>query len=158
MPTNISWRTPEKTKTMALAIYGLQPLPTSGEYICLFMKPYTGLFQVLQYAPTEGLFHQSSKKDRSPNFITSANAFSADWKTAKKPASQMTDETVDSLRSRSRMGTRSRCAILSSEFWSTGAAYWADASQMKTPRDATSANLFATKPHLIDVVRGYTGW
>lgn len=53
---------------------------------------------------------------------------------------------------------KSRVAILSRELRSTGAAYWADASQINTDSPHTSITRFATKDHRICVFRGYTGW
>ena len=47
---------------------------------------------------------------------------------------------------------------MDSEFRSKGAAYWADASQMKIPRLAASAMRLATKLHRMASDLGYTGW
>ena len=55
--------------------------------------------------------------------MTSANAFKKLWKSAKKPASQITSDMVESFMSRSRIEGRSRDEIVVSEFRRTGAAY-----------------------------------
>ena len=60
IPTHISCRTPERMKTSIDARMGGHPLDTSGTYTCLFMKWYTGLFHIVQYDLTSGVFHQSS--------------------------------------------------------------------------------------------------
>ena len=77
--------------------------------------------------------------------MISAKPLSADWKTAKKPASQITSEIVDNFISRSRMEAKSREDILDSELCSKGAAYCADANQMNILRTATSETRFITK-------------
>src|SRR5262249_50632277 len=81
-----------------------------------------------------------------------------DWKRAKKPASQMTSEMVDSLSRRSRMEVRSSWRILSSELRSTGLAYCALQNQMKTPSTKTSPRRLATNTQRTEAVRGYAGW
>lgn len=86
--------------------------------------------------------------------MISARPLSADWKTAKKPASQMTREMVDSFIRRSEMEARSSEEILESELCSRGAAYCALANQMNMLRTATSEMRLRTKIHRMLSVRG----
>ncbi len=93
-----------------------------------------------------------------PNLITSANAFNNDWKMAKKPASQMMSDIVESFINRSSIDGTSRVAIRDKELCSKGAAYCALASQMKMLREAASARRLEMKNQRISELRGYTGW
>ena len=73
---------------------------------------------------------------------------------AKKPASQITSDIVESFISRSKIDGTSRVAMRDTELWSKGAAYCALASQMKMLRDTTSARRLETKSQRISDVRG----
>ena len=77
-----------------------------------------------------------------------------DWKTAKKPASQMTREIVESFINRSRILARSREEILESELWRRGAAYCALANQMNILRIVASEIRFRTNSQRMLGVRG----
>lgn len=86
--------------------------------------------------------------------MTSAKAFSSDWKSAKNPASQMTKEIVDSFMTRSKIEATSMTAILSMELRRTGAAYWAERSQITTVKEKNSNIRFPTNDHRIRGDRG----
>lgn len=86
--------------------------------------------------------------------MTSAKALRADWKIAKKPASQMMREMVESFIRRSMMDATSRVLILSNELRRTGAAYWALASQMNMLRAKHSARRLATNNQRMEGLRG----
>ena len=73
---------------------------------------------------------------------------------AKKPASQMITETVESFVKRSRMELSSGDVMLLSELRRIGAAYWAEASQMKALRPANSAVRLATYTQRVGGERG----
>ena len=65
---------------------------------------------------------------------------------------------MDSFMRRSMILPMSMMATLLRELARVGAAYWADASQMKMLRPATSARRLRKKVHRMCEVRGYTGW
>lgn len=69
----------------------------------------------------------------------------------------MINEMVDSFMIRSTIDARSKTAILSNEFRSTGEAYCAEVSQIKTDKTRNSASRLPTKDHRMRSVRGYTG-
>lgn len=73
---------------------------------------------------------------------------------AKKPASQMMREMVESFMRRSRMDAMFIVRSLSRELRRTGAAYCALASQMNMLRPKHSAMRLATKSQRMDEERG----